>query len=218
MTSVEPGDTLGENFTSYWVAPKYCFKGNVTAQPNFWTSTGSQVCTHALYTCFQLPGPHGPSFFASWQWNYDRSFDDYVIADATDVGCVIRYCHAPPRAPLRLDLFLVGVAVCDRYLRACCGSEHYYEASDATVRVAAGPDDGFADFCVQTSEGSAADLQAEVTINCDAELAGSVIDSLTFACYGNPSGSCSGDVFYYHGAIETNANERSSKCFPLQVV
>jgi len=24
-----------------------------------------------------------------WQWNYDRSFDDYVIADATDSGCVI---------------------------------------------------------------------------------------------------------------------------------
>ena len=23
------------------------------------------------------------------QWNYDRSFDDYVIADATDSGCVI---------------------------------------------------------------------------------------------------------------------------------
>jgi hypothetical protein len=43
MTSVEAGTTLGENFTSYWVAPKYCFKGNVTAQPNFWTATGSQV-------------------------------------------------------------------------------------------------------------------------------------------------------------------------------
>jgi hypothetical protein len=158
--------------------------------------------------------PRTVLFFASWQWNYDRSFDDYEIADATDVGCVIRYCHAPPRAPLRLDFFVVGVAVCDRYLRACCGSEHYYEASDATVRVAAGPNDGFADFCVQTSEGSAADLQAEVTIDCDAELAGSTINSLTFACYGNPSGSCSGDAFYYHGAIETNAHERSSNVLP----
>jgi len=25
------------------------------------------------------------------QWNYDRSFDDYVIADATDTGCVIQF-------------------------------------------------------------------------------------------------------------------------------
>jgi hypothetical protein len=48
MASIEPGTTLGYNFTAYWIAPKYCFKGNVTAQPNFWTATKSQ-------------------------WNYDRS-------------------------------------------------------------------------------------------------------------------------------------------------
>ena len=48
MRSVKPGTTLGYNFTAYWIAPKYCFKGNVTAQPNFWTATKSQ-------------------------WNYDRS-------------------------------------------------------------------------------------------------------------------------------------------------
>ena len=84
-------------------------------------------------------------------------------------------------------------------MRACCGSEHYYEAEDATVRVASGPDDGFAEFCVQTSESSADALQAEVTIDCESTLSGSVIESLTFACYGNPSGSCSGDPFYYHG-------------------
>ena len=88
-----------------------------------------------------------------------------------------------------------------RYLRPCCDSEYYYEADDATVRVTAGPNDGFADFCVQTSEGSADNLQAEVVIDCDSELSGSVIESLTFACYGNPSGSCSGDAFYYHGTF-----------------
>jgi len=48
MTSVEPGTTNGNNFTSYWMAPKYCFKGNVTAQPNFWTSDGGQVSARLL--------------------------------------------------------------------------------------------------------------------------------------------------------------------------
>ena len=113
MTSVEPGDTLGENFTSYWVAPKYCFKGNVTAQPNFWTSDGGQVRTEGLLIVRAVLGDyicgcvctgvfyvlcsckiHFLCLFACcsllWQWNYDRSFDDYVIADATDSGCVIQ--------------------------------------------------------------------------------------------------------------------------------
>lgn len=33
-----------------------------------------------------------------WQWNYDRSFDNYVIADATDSGCVIHFSLIVHRA------------------------------------------------------------------------------------------------------------------------
>lgn len=82
------------------------------------------------------------------------------------------------------------------YLRACCDSENYYEAEDATVRVTAGTDDGFTSFCVQTSDDSSSQ-QEEVSIDCGTDA---VIESFFFACYGNPSGSCSGDTFYYHGA------------------
>ena len=57
-----------------WCA-RYCFAGNVTAQPNFWTTGGGQ-------------------------WNYDRKFDGYLVASATDAG----------------------------YLRPCCGTQGHYAA------------------------------------------------------------------------------------------
>ena len=97
------------------------------------------------------------------------------------------------------DFQTIVISVCFSfkvgYLRACCDSENYYEAEDATVTVTAGDDDGFSSFCVQTTDDDSSE-QEEISIDCGTD---SVIESLFFACYGNPSGSCSGDPFSYNG-------------------
>ena len=94
------------------------------------------------------------------------------------------------------------------YLRACCDSENYYEAEDATVTVTAGDDGGFSSFCVQTTDDDSSE-QEEISIDCGTD---SVIESLFFACYGNPSGSCSGDPFYYHGTKHLCSSEQTFYC------
>ena len=59
MVAINPSYRT-KNFTAYWIAPKYCFAGNVSAQPAFWTPD-------------------------SEQWNYDRKFPADVAYDIDQV-------------------------------------------------------------------------------------------------------------------------------------
>ena len=68
------------------------------------------------------------------------------------------------------------------------------------------PSAGFSEFCSQTSGGGG---DTSITISCTGSA---VIESLLFACYGDPGGSCGGDSWYYNDCCAANSFSAFDDC------
>ena len=144
--------------------------------------------------------------YIPWLWDTDSDGDTYHQL-AYDV-----YYHKDddkqPDVTLRKDY---------GYMRPCCGSQHVYSSGDATVDTTRSWKSALTFGCAQLN----GDSGTEVTLDCGS---GYVIDHLTFACYGNPSGSCASasnypsatflvnDMFAYHEYCAVNSFAAFNDC------
>jgi len=152
---------VGLSYTAYWVAPRFCFAGNVSIQPNFWS-------LNLL-----------PAWRNGW-WNYNLAIYNFTLYDRPDVG----------------------------YLRPCCGTENAYVNGDASIQTTLDESSGLSEFCEDMSTSI-----ENVNLNCTE----GVIESLSFACYGTPLGSCSDNELEwdYSECCATNSFSAFDECIGL---
>jgi len=138
--------------------------------------------------CFAGNVSSQPLFWDAHQWNYDNAFSDFSVNSRSDVG----------------------------YLRPCCGSVNAYlhETHDenqnlieiAAIQTVFNESAGFSEFCTSVSAAQV----SNIVLACDEES--SVIESLTFACFGNPRGSCGYENWEYEGCCAHNSFSAFDAC------